>query len=125
MSTRDDNDNATENSRPIEAIRNIIFGEQEKTFAKKFTKLEQLLEKQSTDVSQRLDRLDTQIEELSQQLLHFQKDVEKNESSLEKKIDLVRAELKKNRDELDQTKVNRLNLAEQLETIVNSLKNNK
>lgn len=107
---------------PIEAIRHIIFGDQEKTLNSKLNEIYKNLDSISQDLSAKFNELQQQQDkdrkQFSQKISKIQALIEDNEKSNDQK-------LQKSESELDSKKLNRSSLADQLEKLANYLRDNE
>jgi flagellar motility protein MotE (MotC chaperone) len=114
---------------PIEAIRSIIFGDQEKTLNQKLDEIGKNLHNLSLELADKLNELqhqqDKDRKQFSQKIAKIQTIIEDNAKSTEEKLKLVDSTIRHGQNELDSKKLNRTALADQLETLVNYLRNNK
>ena len=114
---------------PIEAIRSIIFGDQEKTLNEKLEEIDKNLHNLSLELAEKFNEMQHQQEkdrkQFSQKFAKIQTIIEDNAKGTEEKLRLVDSSIRHGQSELDSKKLKRTALAEQLETLVNYLRNNK
>lgn len=129
MSTNRGEKRPDQGQAAVEAIRSIIFGEQEKFYQEKFQHLEKQLEKLKTDFTTRLkelsDRISADRKEFSSVLEQLKATLDNTDKHLEEKLSEARRYLEARLKELEEKKANRTSLASQLEKLAEYFKNNQ
>ena len=129
MSTNMGEKQSNQGQAAVEAIRSIIFGEQEKFYQQKFQHLEKQLEQVKTDFSARLKKLSDKItadhKEFSSVLEQLKATLEGTDKQLGEKLSEARRYLEARLKELEEKKANRTSLASQLEKLAEYFKNNQ
>jgi len=109
----------------IEAIRSIIFGDQEKYFTQKILELDEQLKKLQKELTKKFEgltlRLEKETHELSEQLSSLKEQVEGREQSLEQNVKDVNSHLENWVKELEDKKIDRDLLAQQLNDLAKIL----
>ena len=112
----------SDGNSPIEAIRHIIFGDQEKTLNYKFDEIYKNLDVLSQDLFAKISELQQQQDkdrkQFSQKISKIQTLIEENEKNSDQK-------LQQSQSELNSKKLNRAALADQLEKLAKFLRDNE
>lgn len=112
----------------LEAIRSIIFGEQEKYFNQRILELEEQIKKLQKELSKKYEglnqRLDQETQHLTEQLTLLKNHLEGRGQSLEQKLKNVNNQFEKRVSELDEKKVDREWMAQTLSEMVKILQPN-
>lgn len=119
----------SESNNPIEAIRSIIFGDQEKTFNHKLNDIYKHLETLSQELAAKFTELQQQQDkdrkEFSQKNKDIQILIEENKKSTDQKLKQISNTIQENQSELNSKKLNSAVLADQLENLVKFLRNSE
>lgn len=112
----------------IEAIRSIIFGEQEKYFNQKILELEEQIKKLQKELNKKCEglnqRLDQETRHITEQLSLLKEQSEGRGQSVEQKLKNINNHLDKRVGELEEKKVDREWLANTLGEMVKLLQSN-
>jgi predicted nucleic acid-binding Zn-ribbon protein len=129
MKEKDDLNPKPDGHSPIEAIRNIIFGDQEKSLNHKldeiFKKLDTITLELSDKINEVQERQDKERKQLSQKITKIQTIIEDNEKDTAEKLEHIEYSIHHTQSDLDSKKLNRSGLADQLENLVNYLRAEK
>ena len=113
----------------VDAIRNIIFGEQEKLFQKKIELLEKQIDDLHKKYESKLDELTRQLgrerEEYLQQMTEITRNLQTQEKGVDSIINSLKDSIEKKISQLEQKKANHASLAKQFEKLSDYFKENQ
>lgn len=116
-------------SQPIDAIRSIIFGEQEKFFNEKLNRIEKKIEDMNANLLSKIDEvkigLENEQKNLVDKIYQMQNLLNDKESGISDRIAGLNEELKQWIQDLEAKKLDRESLANQFQALSDFIKTNQ